>query len=377
MGIGNDLIGDVEDLLVRDVIKSKNVFRFSKEDYLPYAFMFEKQVKEMLNVAGVILFPSATTALMAFLKTIKLDKKDEVIISPLSWVADYSALLFEDSKMRFCEIDKNMQIITDSVKKLINKNTKMIIVPHIMGRGQQEIGNIARLCKEKNIILVEDIAQAFGVKIDGKYAGSFGDFAFSSFNHHKLISTGDGGIAIVNSEKKYKEICQIHDQGCFIDECGKRKIIEEEYSKGLSLRVNNLTGALALAQLSRFALLKSLILNKYNSISNLLTSEEKENIVKMNEGDIPYTLLLKSGKNKSYPSLLKCGWHFIENIPYYNKIKTDKKDKDNINRSKKVIESTYAIGTGFIDKYYGIRDGVEINKEIEEKIIKKTIKEIL
>ncbi|MGY4884350.1 MAG: aminotransferase class V-fold PLP-dependent enzyme [Nanobdellota archaeon] len=377
MGIGNDLIGNTEELLVSDVIRSRNVFRFSKEDYLPYTFIFEKQVKEMLNVSGVIMFPSATTALMAFLKTIKFKEKDEVIISPMSWVADYSALLFENIKMRFCEIDNNLQIIPESIKKLINKNTKMVIIPHIMGRGQQDIDKIAGLCKENNIILVEDIAQAFGVKIKGKYAGSFGDFSFSSFNHHKLISTGDGGIAIVNNEEKYKEICQIHDQGCFIDEIGKRSIVPEQYNKGLSLRVNNLTGALALAQLSRFALLKSLILEKYNSLVDLLTPDERKKIIPANKGDIPYTLLLKSKKNSSYPSLLQSGWHFIENIPYYKKIKTDKKDKDNIKNSKKVIESTYAIGAGFIDKYYAIREGTEIDKEIDIKNIRKTIKEIL
>ena len=187
MGIGNNLIGDVERLLVDETIRSKSLFRFTKDDYLSYTFMFEKQVKEMFNSAGVLLLPSATTALIVFLKTLDRDEKNEAIIPPFSWVADYSALLFEQFSIRFCEVNSNLQITKKSIEKMITNKTKVVIIPHLMGRGQQEIEEISNLCRANDIILIEAIAQSFGVKVKGQYVGSFGDFSFCSLNHHKIL----------------------------------------------------------------------------------------------------------------------------------------------------------------------------------------------
>lgn len=371
MSIGNSFIGNLEKPLILDVLKSKKLFRYSKEDYFSYSFIFEKQIKEMYNSSGVIIFPSATLALFSFLKTYNFKEGSEVIISPFSWVADYSLLLFENLKIRFCYFDDNLQINVKSIEKLINEKTKIIIIPHLMGRGQQNIDKISKICKDKKIILIEDIAQAFGVKIKGKYAGSFGDFSYSSFNHHKLLSSGDGGVGIINCFKKYKEMCQIHDQGCFIDDFGKRKPTLKNYSKGLSLRVNNLTGALLLAQLANFPNIKYLILKKYNDFINL--NPYKQKIIDINEGDIPYTALLKFKPKKDYPSLLESGLHYFENIPYFKKEDLDKIDLDNLKICKNNLKSVYAIGTGFIDKYYAIKEGFEINEDVNIKKIKEII----
>ncbi len=370
MSLGNEFIGDAERLLVDDVLNSKKLFRFSKEYYESYSFMFEKQIKEMFDSYGVLLFPSATLALLSFLKTLDLDKKSEVIIPPFSWVADYSVLLFENIKIRFCQIDENLQINLESIEKLINNNTKIILIPHMMGRGQQEIGKIHKLCKQENIFLIEDIAQSFGVKINDRYAGTFGDFSFTSLNHHKILSTGDGGFGIINNKEKYKRLCQIHDQGCLIDKNGERMVIPKDYNKGLSLRVSNLTGAIALVQLARFPFVKSCILERYYKTIKLLNGIK---IIESNEGDIPYTALLKSPPNNNYPSLLESGWHYVENIPYFKDINLSRIDKENLRKSKTAVHSTYAIGTGFIDPYFAIKGGTDINQTIDEKTIKHMV----
>lgn len=375
MSIGNAFIGDVEQLLVNDVISSKNLFRFSKETYKSYSYIFEEQVKEMFNACGVIILPSATLALVTFLKTLNLNSEDEVILPPLSWVADYSALLFEDVNMRFCQIDESLQVDVSSIKALANKNTKVILIPHLMGRGQQNIDEIAKFCKENNVVLIEDIAQAFGVKVKGKYAGSYGDFAFTSFNHHKLLSTGDGGAAIVFDDEVYKAMCQIHDQGCLIDDKGKRKPVFKEYAKGYSLRVNNLTSAIALAQLSRFSLIKHSINEKYRSFIERLPDEYIQKLISCNDGDISYTALFKAPFKKDYPSMLDSGWHFIENIPYFDRLSLPDMDKKHIKYSKSALKNTFAIGTGFIDKYYAIVDGITIFEEITDNKIKQILGE--
>lgn len=377
MGIGNEFIGNVEQLVVNDVINSKKLFRFSKEDYFSYSHIFEREVKEMFGVSGALLFPSATLALTAFLKTLNLSEGDEVIIPSFSWVADYSALLFEGLKLRFCRMEENFSVPLDSIKELVNSNTKIVLVPHLMGRGQQEILSISEFCNENNLILIEDIAQSFGVKVKGKYAGSFGDFSFSSFNHHKILSCGDGGVGIVKDSERYFRLCQIHDQGCFIKEGGKRGINRDLYLKGLSLRNNNLVGAVALAQLAKFNYIKHSINAKHNEVIFHLGEEERRNLIPMNDGDIAYTLLMKSEEKKDYPSLLESGLHFIENIPYFSDLVVEDLDKRNIDVTKKVFAKTYAVGTGFIDEYYAIKKGFKMEERVSEENIKEIMGEIL
>lgn len=370
MGIGNDFIGDIEELISLEVLKSKKLFRFSKEDYYSYSFLFEKKIKEMFDASGVLLLPSATISLLTFLNTIDLEENDEVIVPPFSWVADYSVFQFKNLKLRICKINKDLQVEPNSIKELINDKTKIVLIPHMMGRGQQEIDTIAKICHKNNIFLIEDIAQSFGVKIKGKYAGMFGDFSFSSMNHHKIISTGDGGFGIFNNMKNYEKACQFHDQGCFISQEGKRKVNEEIYTKGLSLRVNNLTAGIARSQLARLPLIKKLVLEKYHQVVDSLEIN-KENLIQKNDGDIPYTMLLKKPPKKDYPSLLKSGWHYLENIPYFNEIELGDIDKLNLSKSKKHLDSTYSYGTGFLDKYFAIKDGVKIKEEIDKELLKK------
>ena len=368
-GIGNTQIGDLEGMLLDDVVKSQELFRYTSERHIPYTRMFEGQIEEMYGASGALMFPSATMAFETYLKTLNIQKGDEVIVSPFSWVSDYSVLLMNDMKLRFCRFDEEMQIEFESIKELVNSDTKMIVIPHLMGRGQQCIEKVEKLCEEEDIILVEDIAQSFGIKVNGRYAGSYGQFAFNSLNHHKIMSTGDGGFGIFNTEKAFEKGSQIHDQGCFVGEAGDRIVKESEYRKGLSLRQNNLLGAVALAQLSRLPMIKNQILEKHEGFIDEIGGEAKENIISYNQGDIPFTALLKEAHEEDYPSLLDSGWHFIENIPYFDSLNLDEKDRENIEEVRKVLESTYAVGTGFIDEYYAISKGAELDEEFNPAFI--------
>lgn len=369
MGIGNDFIGDVERMVVNDVIESRNLFRYSSDLGRPYTYTFETQIAEMYGVSGALAFPSATMALKSYLKTLNLGDDAEVIVSPFSWVSDYSALLFEGVTMRFCRLDDQLQVTYQSIERLINENTEVVMIPHLMGRGQQCIDQVADLCRKEDVVLIEDIAQSFGVKVKGKYAGTYGDFAFCSLNHHKLLSTGDGGFGIYQDREQYEEACQIHDQGCLIGSDGNRSVNESVYRKGWSQRTNNLTGGVALAQLARFPLVKHLIVEKQREFLELLP-DNVDFVIDVNSGDIPFTALLQRRPEAEYPSLLESGWHFIENIPYYDSIDSQEQDEQNVRHCREVLKSTYAVGTGFIDKYYAIADGTELDEEFDESAFK-------
>ena len=377
MGIGNDRIGKIEQLLVTETVRSRSLFRFSSERYHPYNYLFEKRVQSMFGSAGALLFPSATLALMAYLKTLDLHQGDEIIMPPLSWVADYSALLFEDINIRFCTFDETLQISAESVSQVITDKTRAVLIPHLLGRGQQHVAEIASICKKKGLLLIEDIAQSFGVKIHGKYAGSFGDFAFSSFNHHKLLSTGDGGVGIVQSAESFSSLCRIHDQGCTISEEGKRIAGRNGYRKGYSLRVSNTLGALALAQLSRLFLIKKEVRDVHKKFIDVLNNKQRKNILPAHEGDIPYTAIFSISTGSNHPSLQESGWHVVSNIPYYNDMKIHAEDVSRIHECEQILTCTKMIGTGFIDPYYALPIGFEMGDDINKEDVQKLIEEIL
>lgn len=375
MGIGNEIINDVEKVVTEEVIDSKNLFRFTGTNRNSYTNSFESNIKEMFNSHASLLLPSATLALYVFIKSREYKKSSEIITAPFSWVADYSAIKLNSCNIRFYALNDDLQFDIDSIKKLVNKNTVAIIVPHLMGRGQQNIGLLAEFCKDKKIDLIEDIAQSFGVKIEGRYAGTFGDFSFSSFNHHKILSSGDGGVAIINNDNYVKGVMSFHDQGCLIKN-GKRFIDTNNNYPGLSLRVNELTASVLLSQLSKFSLIKQLIIEKHEKILNYAKDIVSE-VIKINEGDIPYTFLFKEKRIKNYPNLVESGWHFIENISYYSKLDLEKDDINNIKKSKESLNRVYALGTGFIDKYYSIEDGVSFNEDFNKNKLEKIFKKII
>lgn len=357
MGIGNDVINDIEDLAVKKVLKSKNLFRFSDGEN-SFAYKFENEIGKMYD-SNALLFPSATLALLSFIKYLKLEAGSEVIISPLSWVADYSVLRLESLKIIFSALDNDLNMIPEEVERNITKRTKMIIVVHLMGRKQKYIKNIKKIARKHKIMLVEDIAQSFGVGLSGERAGTYGHFAYSSLNHHKIISAGDGGFGLTNDSRILRGIQSIHDQGCWIKN-GKR-FRPELPSEGLSLRVNELTAAVAYSQVVKFNYIKRRIWKAYAEVKRLLKDKNLKEI-KPSPGDIPFFYLFNSKSIRNHPSLRESGWHFAGNIPYLEKeFKVQAGKNAALRETERILANTYVIASGLIDKYYSAPLGLGMN----------------
>ena len=91
------------------------------------------------------------------------------------------------------------------IERCISDKTRAIVVPHLYGYGA-DMPEIMKLAKSRNILVIEDVAQAIGVTIDNKMAGSYGDIAVFSFHAHKNISSlGEGGVIVVKDDR-YAEI---------------------------------------------------------------------------------------------------------------------------------------------------------------------------
>ena len=174
---------------------------------------FEELICKYTGAKYCSVTVNGTIAIFIALYALGIKPGDEVIIPDYTMIATPNAVKLCGAKPILVDIDKkNLCLDIDEVKKKINKKTKAIIHVSINGRAG-DLDKLVKLCKGKNIDLVEDAAQAFGSFYKGKHLGNFGKIGCFSFSVPKIITTGQGGALITNSKSLYEKICKIKDFG--------------------------------------------------------------------------------------------------------------------------------------------------------------------
>ena len=209
-----------------------------------YIARFENSFAEYVGSKYAMATSSCSGALHLSLLALGIGPGDEVIVPDVTWVATASAVMYTGAKPVFADINTNDWTINlDSIRNLINKKTKAIMPVHLYGYGAA-MNQIMQIALENNLFVVEDAAPAIGTEIDGKRAGTFGDFGCFSFQGAKLLVTGEGGMLVTDNEELFKRAKKDQDHGrkpgtFWIDELGHK------------YKMNNITAALGLAQIER------------------------------------------------------------------------------------------------------------------------------
>ncbi len=164
---------------------------------------FEVKLGQYLS-REVITVNSGTTALHLAIESLDLLPTDEIIAPSITYLSTFQAIISAGAKPIACDIRENGQICLESVKSLINKNTKGIVPVHYAGNSF-DIEGLYSLAKEHNLRVIEDAAHAFGSHYNGKLIGSFGDIVCFSFDGIKNLTCGEGGC-IVTGDETLKEI---------------------------------------------------------------------------------------------------------------------------------------------------------------------------
>ncbi|RJS81501.1 DegT/DnrJ/EryC1/StrS aminotransferase family protein [Methanophagales archaeon] len=165
--------------------------------------LFANKLKTFFNSKKAILTPSGTMAIVHALNLLNLGKKDEVIIPAYVCDSVAKAVIMSGATPMVVDVNRDDYNISyeDTLEKISNR-TKAIILPHIFGNPVQDIKAFLKL----GIPIIEDIAQSIGGLFEGKRLGSFGDMSICSFYATKMITTGEGGALIVNSNRLIEEI---------------------------------------------------------------------------------------------------------------------------------------------------------------------------
>lgn len=176
---------------------------------------FEENFSEYLGIKHFIGCANGTDALEIAVKCLDLNCDDEIIVQGNTYLATCLGPLNNNIKLVLCDIVQDTHMIDiESLEKKITPKTKAIIVVHLYGL-MPNMDKIMDICKNNNLYLIEDCAQAHGALWKNKRAGSFGDLScFSFYPGKNLGAYGDGGGIGTNNDNFNEKIRKIINIGC-------------------------------------------------------------------------------------------------------------------------------------------------------------------
>ena len=227
-----------------------------------YVDMFEEQFAKKVGSKYAIATVNGTSALHISLILADVQKDDEVITQPLTFIATCNAISYIGANPIFVDVDLDtMGLSPKSLKdflynncevknnRCLNKTTNKIIkacVPmHTFGHACK-IDEIKEICDKWKISLVEDAAESLGSYYKNRHTGTFGKLGAFSFNGNKIITSGGGGVIVTDSEELAKRAKHITTTAKI-----PHKWEYEHDEVGFNYRMPNLNAALLVAQLEQ------------------------------------------------------------------------------------------------------------------------------
>ena len=212
----------------------------------PMLTRFEAAICEQCEVPFALATTSGTAAIHLALRVIGLQKDDIVLASSFTFIGSVAPILYENATPFFIDSDqKSWNISPTLLKRAIKeapKKPKALIITHLYGQSCS-LEKIVAICKEHNIILIEDAAESLGATYNKKPTGSFGDFGIYSFNGNKLLTTSGGGV-LVSHKKEWI------DKARFYATQAKDDAPYYEHTEyGYNYRMSNIVAAIGVAQM--------------------------------------------------------------------------------------------------------------------------------
>ncbi|MHA1486495.1 MAG: DegT/DnrJ/EryC1/StrS family aminotransferase [Promethearchaeota archaeon] len=393
-GPGMDIIGKEEKEALLEVIESGYLYRYgdySDPNFKAKVWNLEQQVASYTGANFALAVNSGTTAILTALWALKIGPGDEVIVPGYTFIASITAIIFARAVPVLAEIDETLTLDPADIKRKITPRTKAIMLVHMLG-NPGHLDEIVKIAEENDLILIEDCAQAFGASFRGKSVGTYGQMGAFSLNVYKTITAGDGGIVVTNDKNLYKRAFAIHDQGHLPlrqgVEQGKRTVL------GLNFRMNELTAAVAGAQLKKLDFIKNKLHSNKKQLKNILSDidEIKFRQILDENGDIGTLLTffmpnVKSANNLAKKlhctTIAKSGWHVYNNMEHFlNQMTvTDegcpfkcplykgspvKYSQGMLPRTDDLLERAINISVGVSDAGLGSAYGIKINSSMKE-----------
>ncbi len=260
LSYSTQLIDENDINVVIDVLKS---------DFLaqgPKVEQFEQDLCAYTGAKHAIAFNSATSALHGAYSVYGITQGDEVITSPISFVATSNMFVELGATPVWCDVKLDGNIDESKIEALITKRTKAIVPIDFAGKPVA-IEKINAIAKQHNLLVIQDAAHALGSSINGDKVGSFSDMTIFSFHAIKPITTSEGGAVLTNNEKYAKALRLFRSHGIIKKQLWSSDMV----SMGYNLRMTEVAAALGSSQLQKL----DTFIQKRNKISDYFDNRFK------------------------------------------------------------------------------------------------------
>jgi perosamine synthetase len=240
---------------------------------------FENEMAKFTGAKHAIATSNGTAALHIALLMAGVERNDEVITQPLTFIATVNALSYIGATPVFVDVDKdtlglspekleyflihNTEMVNGNcVNKKTNKKIKAVVPMHTFGFSAR-IDEIILVCNRFNIVTVEDAAESLGSHYKGQHTGTFGLLGTFSFNGNKTITTGGGGMLVTNDDEIARKAKHITTTAKIPHPWNY-----EHDMIGYNYRLPNLNAALGCAQMEKLPFIlekKKILSDKYET----------------------------------------------------------------------------------------------------------------
>lgn len=250
--IGKEELSEIEDIFANGGVLFRHGFDALRNNRYKVK-QFESEFAKYMGAKYALAVTSGTAAIRVTLAALGIGPGDEVITQSFTFVATVEAII-ESRAIPVCaEIDATLNLDPDDLLRRISPRTKAVVVVHMLG-SPARLDEISAICKQHNLILIEDTAWGCGGSLKGRPLGSWGDVGTFSFDFAKTMTTGEGGMILFRDEKVWKRALAWHDHGHENNPIVPRWE-DTRSSSGFNYRMMELQGAVGIAQLKKLPMI--------------------------------------------------------------------------------------------------------------------------
>ena len=174
--------------------------------------LFEEAICQYIGCRYAVTFNSATSALLGAYTAAGVQEDDEIITTPISFVATSNMFVSLGAKPIWCDVKLDGNIDERFIQRLITPKTKAIVPVDFAGKPV-EIRKINEIAKQHDLVVIQDSSHAFGSSVNGQKIGTFADMTIFSFHAIKPLTTGEGGCVVTDNEEFAKKLRLFRSHG--------------------------------------------------------------------------------------------------------------------------------------------------------------------
>jgi len=248
---GFELFGTEERSEVNDVLATGIMMRYGFDGPRKGVWKSKELETAICNVFGskyAQLVSSGTAALTTAMAALGIGYGDEIILPAFTFVASFEAVISVGAIPVFVDVDDTLTLNPEAVRHAITPKTKCIMPVHMCG-SMADMDALETICKEHNLILLEDACQSIGASHRGRKLGTIGDAGTFSFDFVKTITCAEGGAIVTNREDVFIKSDGFSDHGH--DHKGVDRGADIHPFIGYNFRISELHAAVGLAQIQK------------------------------------------------------------------------------------------------------------------------------